>query len=113
MAITVDSFLDRYPIFVGISEEVIEEEIAVASANLQTWTQPYQDKGIALLVAHILRLEHGDLIKLGSGLRSIEEGKEIKQDLVDLSLPYYQQTIYGQQFLNLRKQFSGFSMFVV
>lgn len=113
MAVTIDSFLERYPVFNGISEEVIEEEITIASVSLQSWTQPYQDKGIGLLVAHTLRLEHGDLIKLGSSLRSIEEGKEIKQDLVDLSLPYYQQTIYGQQFLNLRKQFSGFSMFVV
>lgn len=113
MAITIDSFLERYPVFNGISEEVIEGEITIASASLQSWTQPYQDKGIGLLVAHTLRLEHGDLIKLGGGLRSIEEGKEVKIDLVDLSLPYYQQTIYGQQFLNLRKQISGFSMFVV
>jgi hypothetical protein len=114
MAVTIDSFLERYPVFDGIAEEIIEEEIAVASATLVQWTpESFKDKGVRLLVAHTLRLEHGDLILLGASLRAIEEGKEVKLDLVDLSLPYYQQTIYGQQFLNLRKQQTGFSMFVV
>lgn len=113
MTVTVESFLERYPVFVGISEEVIQEEIIVATIDYQSWTQPFQDKAINLMVAHVLRLEHGDLLRLGSGLRSIEEGSEVKVDLIDLSLPYYQQTIYGQQFLNLWKQQKGFSMFVV
>ena len=107
------TFLERYPIFEGISEDTIDDEITIAYNQLSGWKEPYLTKAVGLLVAHTLRLEHGDTIKLGASLRSIEEGTEIKNDLVDLSLPYFKQTIYGQQYLNLRKQVQGLSMFVV
>ena len=57
----------------------IENEIAIALNQLSQWQEPYLTKAVGLLVAHTLRLEHGDSIKLGASLRSIEEGKEIKK----------------------------------
>lgn len=110
--VTVEQFLERYPVFEGIAEEVIESEIIVAETMTLGFEEAIQEKATLLLIAHVLRLEYGDQIRLGANLRAIEEGSAIETDLVDLSLPYYQQTIYGQQFLNLRKQQTGFSMYV-
>lgn len=111
-----DIFLERYPVFIGVSVDIIDTVIAEQSLKISEniWTNPViRDKAIGLLTAHVLRLEYGDMINLGASLRSIEEGKEVKINLVDLSLPYYQQTIYGQQWLQLRKSIVGLSMFVV
>jgi hypothetical protein len=110
--VTVNSFLERYPVFEGVSEEVIEVELAVAEITTLPFEDSIREKATLLLTAHVLRLEYGDQIKLGANLRAIEEGSSIETDLVDLSLPYYQQTIYGQQFINLRKQQTGFSMYI-
>ena len=116
MTIDAFAFLERYPQFNGVDDNIIDSIILEQSLKTPpiVWkNQVLRDKAIGLLTAHVLRLEYGDQLRVGGALRSIEEGEEVKIDLIDLSLPYYKQTIYGQEYLQLRKSIVGMSMFVV
>lgn len=113
MTINVDSFLERYPVFTGVNIDIIQQEIDLSYIRFTNFNSQFIDKAVGLFVAHVLRLEYADQLKMGSALRSIEEGKEIKVDVIEQSESYFNKTIYGQQLLNLLKQFSGFSMYVI
>lgn len=113
---TVDSgiFLERYPHFSGISEDIIDSEILLNTEIISplVWTnEVIRDNAILLLTAHNLTIDYYEQLNLGNQLRLTEVGDEIK--LRDLSQQsYYTLTPYGLQFQRLQRQFIGLAIFV-
>ena len=113
---TVDSgiFLERYPHFSGISEDIIDGELTLNSEIISpvVWTnEVIRDNAILLLTAHNLTIDYYEQLNLGNQLRMTEVGNEIKiRDLSQQS--YYSLTPYGLQFQRLQRQFTGLAIFV-
>ena len=117
MAITSDDFLQRYPIFDGAtSVENIDNIIADAYYDLDpnVWTDVViQDRAAMLITAHKLQLERDDAMRQGLVMTAMEEKTSLNYKTYPSDKMYWQQTIYGQEYLNLRKRVVNPSMFVV
>ena len=116
MVVDADTLTTRFPVLSGVSADAID--LAIADSELQCpasqWTvEETRDLGVLYLTAHKLRLERWDTLRQGAALKSIEANEELDIDKIHHSLDYYKKTIYGEQFLRLRKQVVGSGMFVV
>ena len=96
------------------SKEGAENWWAKVVANQR---EALRDTAMLYLTAHKLRLEMGDNIALSTANKSMTENEQLSHtDLIDLTLPYYEQTIYGRGYLEIREDIRsliGVAMFLV
>lgn len=104
-------FISTLPIFKGISLDTIQKYIDESYIDnpLTQWNdnEVLQDRAVRALTAHRLRIERADVFEQGAILKSINENEEIKIPRLDLSKPYLDQTIYGQEYKRLKKNLNG------
>lgn len=121
MTITSTELIERFPsLFLG--EDTNQVDLMLAEGYLElpaeSWTNDVlRDKAVKFLVAHKKRLERGDDLKQGAVIKSIAENASFNIDYFDetnhKSKSYYRQTIYGREFLRIKKKMFGGGIFVV
>ena len=110
MLVTVDEFLEQYPIFekTEFDEEIIEGYLETAESLCNSNWKKKQQRGIKLLTAHWLTMEMQQTAVTASMGATIAAGNQVRtsgsED--DFSL-----TTYGRQYKHLRKTIptTGFS----
>ena len=110
---TAVDFVRDFDTFKGLPQEDIQKRIddSYVDNPLKLWgTEELRDRAVKQLVAHRLRIERADHFAQGATLKSIKENEEIKIPLLDLSKPYHKQTIYGLEYLRLKKNKNGGSL---
>lgn len=123
MVLNADNFIERYPKFSGVTEDIIASTITEAYIFLpeDTYKDPATRDLLAQYVtAHELTLERRDQLEEGLVLKDLKERESnVYTDLWNKDLKntdiesYYNLTVYGKKFLKLRNACIGVSMFVV
>lgn len=118
MAKTSDDFLQRYPIFDGATsieniDTIIDDAYYDLDASNIWLDEIIRDRAALLISAHRLQLERDDAIRQGLAMTALEEKTNLNYKVsVGDTGDYWKQTIYGQEYLKLRKRVVCPSMFV-